>query len=424
MKGKVAVIGLGYVGLPLSLLASEKGYQVTGIDKDAAKVGLLNQRRSPIQDDELIKKVAKTKMSASVEGNPISEADTVIICVPTPVSDNYRPDLGPLKSAASFVAENLGEGQLIVVESTINPGVCDQIVIPLIEKVSGKKDGKDFFVAHCPERINPGDKTWSIKNIARVVGSSSPAGLKKAQAFYEGLIDAPIKPMGTIKEAEAVKVIENAFRDINIAFVNELAMSFEKLGIDVVNVIQGAATKPFAFMAHYPGAGVGGHCIPVDPYYLIDYAKESGFDHKFLALARRINNAMPSFAVDVTAELLNQLGLPLKGTPITVLGLAYKPNVDDDRESPAYEIVELLKHRGAKVKAFDPYLIEKSDAKTIQAAVKGSKAVLIATAHDEFKNLTPAYFKKAGVKAVVDGRNCLDPAKFRAAGLVYKGIGR
>lgn len=418
------MIGLGYVGLPLSLLASEKGYKVTGIDSDVRKVELLNKRKSPIQDDELVKKVATTKMAASTEGHPISEAGTIIICVPTPVSDNYRPDLGPLKGATAFVAENLGKGQLIVVESTINPGVCDQIVIPLIEEVSGKKDGKDFFVAHCPERINPGDKEWGIKNIARVVGSSSPAGLKKALAFYEDLVDAPIKPMGTIKEAEAVKVIENAFRDVNIAFVNELAMSFDKLGIDVVNVIEGAATKPFAFMPHFPGAGVGGHCIPVDPYYLIDYAKESGFDHDFLSLARRINNSMPDFTVRMVGQLLNEAKLPIRGTRVAVLGLAYKPNVDDDRESPAYEIVGKLKDLGAKVVAYDPYLPGKSDAKSVKDAVKGAKAVLIATAHNEFKKLTPSILKKAGVKAVIDGRNCLIKSRFASSEILYKGIGR
>lgn len=424
MKGKVAVIGLGYVGLPVSFLASAKGYSVIGIDKDQRKIDLLNKRQSPIKDPELIKQVAKTKMAASVSGNPISQADIIIICVPTPVKNNYRPDLEPLKSAARLVAENLGQKQLIVVESTINPGVCDQIVIPLIEEVSGQKDGRDFYVAHCPERINPGDTKWSISTIPRVVGSSSQRGLKKALEFYEDLIDAPIKPMGTVREAEAVKIIENAFRDINIAFVNELAMSFEKLGIDVVNVIDGAATKPFAFMPHYPGAGVGGHCIPVDPYYLIDYARESGFDHDFLQLARRINNSMPEFAAGLVQKALNELKLPVKSTPVTVLGLAYKPNVDDDRESPAYEVIDSLKALGAKVRAFDPYLPDKSDAKTLKDAIKGAKAVFVATAHREFQKLTPGQLKTAGVLAVVDGRNCLDPDLFQSGGIVYQGIGR
>ncbi len=423
-KGTVAVIGLGYVGLPLSLLASDKGYTVVGIDKDERKVKLLNQRKSPIKDAELIKKVAKTKMAASATPNPVAGADVVIVCVPTPVSDDYRPDLGPLKSAVEFIAQYLRKNQLIVIESTINPGVCDEIVIPLLEKLTGMKDGKDFYVAHCPERINPGDKTWNVSNIARVVGSSSAKGLKLAYDFYTSLIDAPVKAMGSIKEAEAVKVVENSFRDINIAFVNELAMSFEKLGIDVVNVIEGAATKPFAFMPHFPGAGVGGHCIPVDPYYLIEYARESGFEHDFLRLARRINNGMPEFTVNMMVQVLNDAKLPLKGTPIAVLGLAYKPNVEDDRESPAYEIVARLKELGAKVTAYDPYLPEKSDAKTLKEAIKGTKAVLIATGHNEFKKLTPAQLKSAGVKAVVDGRNIFNPQAFKKAGILYKGIGR
>lgn len=423
-KYTVAVIGLGYVGLPLSLLASDKGYKVIGIDKDEKKVDLLRQRKSPILDDELIKKVAKTKMLASTDGNPISQADTIIVCVPTPVSDDYHPDLSPLKSACQFVAENLGKGQLIVIESTINPGVCDQIVIPLLEEVSAKKDGKDFFVAHCPERINPGDKEWGVRNIARVVGSSSEQGLKRAVAFYESLIDAPIKPMGTIKEAEAVKVVENSFRDINIAFVNELAMSFEALGIDVVNVINGAATKPFAFMPHYPGAGVGGHCIPVDPYYLIEYAAQHGFHHEFLKLARSINNGMPRFTIQLIVQGLADRGIKIKGARVTVLGLAYKPNVDDDRESPSYEIIHELRELGAEVLTYDPFFPEKSGAKSVKDATKGAKAVLVATAHDEFKKLSPAELKKAGVKMVIDGRNCLDKEKFIKSGILFKGIGR
>jgi nucleotide sugar dehydrogenase len=230
--------------------------------------------------------------------------------------------------------------------------------------------------------------------------------------------------MGSLKEAEAVKIIENSFRDINIAFVNELAMSFSQLGIDVVNVINGAATKPFAFMPHYPGCGVGGHCIPVDPYYLIEYAKHNGFYHNFLALARRINNGMPKFTAELTIKGLNEAGIATKEVKIAVLGLAYKPEIDDCRESPSFEIIKALESYGANVVSYDPFVPNRSTVKSLDKAVKNAKAVVIATAHKVFKELTPEYLAKNGVKIIIDGRNCLSKEKFIKAGIIYKGIGR
>mgnify|MGYP001561774461 FL=1 len=286
------------------------------------------------------------------------------------------------------------------------------------------KAGKDFFVAHCPERINPGDKNWTVENIPRVVGGLGEKSLEMAYEFYSSIISGQIKKMGSLKEAEAVKVVENSFRDINIAFVNELAMSFSKLGIDVVNVINGAATKPFAFMAHYPGVGVGGHCIPVDPYYLIDYAKQNGFEHDFLKLARKINSNMPKFTAERVALGLNEARIVINGAKVAVLGLAYKPNIDDCRESPAFDLIKALEKYGANVVSYDPFVLNKSTAKSLDEAVKDSAAVVIATCHDQFKNLKPEYFLKNGVKVVVDGRNCLQKEKFIGAGIIYKGIGR
>jgi nucleotide sugar dehydrogenase len=256
------------------------------------------------------------------------------------------------------------------------------------------------------------------------VGSLEETGLQKALDFYRSIISAEIKPMRSLKEAEAVKVVENAFRDVNIAFVNELAMSFSRLGIDVVNVIEGAATKPFAFMPHFPGCGVGGHCIPVDPYYLIDYAKKNGFDHDFLSLARRINSNMPRVTVELLAAALDEKGLSLRGSKVAVLGLAYKPEIDDCRESPSFEIIKELEERGAIVASYDPYVRSKSTDSSVNDALEHAVGAVIATAHGVFKGLTPQLFLQHNISVVVDGRNCLPKETFTASGIIYRGIGR
>jgi UDP-N-acetyl-D-glucosamine dehydrogenase len=275
----IVVIGLGYVGLPLALLADRKGYKVIGIDVISEKVELLNRRTVPFADQEIAEQLKNSSLEATTDFSRIKDVSIIIICVPTPIYENNMPNFEPVENACRSIAPFLQKEQLVVLESTVNPGFCENIVLPILEKESGLKCGKDFYLAHCPERINPGDKKWNIENINRVVGGFDETGLQKAIEFYKSIISAEIKPMASLKEAEAVKIVENAFRDINIAFVNELAMSFSRLNIDVVNVINGAATKPFSFMPHYPGCGVGGHCIPVDPYYLIEYAKKNGFKY-------------------------------------------------------------------------------------------------------------------------------------------------
>lgn len=422
-KTTVAVLGLGYVGLPLAILARRKGHEVVGLEKNEGKVKLINQQQSPINETDLKQQIKKYPFKASTSIKDAQDADIFIVCVPTPIESGFMPDLKPLQGAISDIAQVLTKNKLVIIESTINPGVSEEVVVPLLEKATGLKPGQDFYLAHCPERINPGDPKWNVANIPRVVGALSQKGLDKAVEFYSSIVDAEILAMGNIKEAEAVKVVENTFRDINIAFVNELAMSFSRLGINVNNVIKGAATKPFAFMPHYPGAGVGGHCIPVDPYYLIEYAKDNGFEHEFLLLARKINNHMPQFTVELVKDALNEIGSAVKNTKVALLGLSYKPNVDDDRESPSYHLRGLLKDLGANVVAYDPHLPDKSDVKTMSEALNGASAVLVATAHDEFKALDPKDLKKQGIRVVVDGRNCLDKEKFEAAGLVYRGIG-
>jgi len=421
---RIVVVGLGYVGLPLALLASEKGYEVTGLDIDQRKIDALAKGKSYIDgiEDSGIK-----DSSTVFTADPaiVAEAEAVIICVPTPVDKNKQPDLSPVKSSITSIAPHLQPHTLVVLESTVNPGVCDEVAIPLLESLTKFTVGMDLYLAHCPERINPGDPKWNVSNINRVIGANSEKELKIARELYESLIDAQIKPMGSLKEAEAVKVVENSFRDINIAFVNELAMSFHKLGINLENVIDGAATKPFAFMAHRPGCGVGGHCIPVDPYYLIEYAHTYGFEHDFLRLARSINERMPHFTVELLEETLNKIKLPINGTKITLLGLSYKANVGDDRESPAYEILELLKEAGADLAVYDPYIAKGSTVSSLEEALEHATAIVIATGHKEFADLTPKALTKANVKAIVDGRNVFRSTKqaFQDANIVYTGIG-
>ncbi|MEI7749805.1 MAG: nucleotide sugar dehydrogenase [Candidatus Moraniibacteriota bacterium] len=420
----LSVIGLGYVGLPIAVRAVERGYAVSGVDLDTRKVALINDGKSPIEDAGLSEELPKYPFKATTDPSVLSEADIILICVPTPVDNMHFPDLAPVKGAAEMIAKHAKKGALVVLESTVNPGVSEEIVKPIFEE-AGFVVGQDIHLAHCPERINPGDKKWSVKNIPRVVGSTSPEGLERALAFYRSIVDGEIRPMKSIREAEAVKIVENSFRDINIAFVNELARSFDKLDIDVKDVIKGAATKPFAFMAHYPSCGVGGHCIPVDPYYLIERAKQSGFDHRFLKIAREINNSMPAYAVELLRDELNEIRLPLNGTKVGVLGLAYKPNVDDLRESPAEDVIAELKRYGADVATFDPHILRLSTEQTLEAILTRSDAVILVTAHREFlESVTPELLAKHGVRVFVDGQNAFDRDAMTGVGVAYKGIGR
>lgn len=423
-KNKIAVIGLGYVGLPLALLADRKGYDVVGILRNEEKAKQINNRIPPFKDKELEKYLPNSKFLATTDYNKIGNSSIIIVCVPTPIDDNHMPDYSPVISACTSIAEVLKKGQLVILESTVNPGVSEEIMIPLIGKISGLKCGKDYYLAHCPERINPGDPKWNVENINRVVGGYDEVSLEKAAKFYESILTGTVTRMGSLKEAEACKVVENSFRDINIAFVNELALSFSKLGIDVVSVIKGASTKPFAFMAHYPGCGVGGHCIPVDPYYLIEYAKHNGFHHDFLSLARRINNQMPHETVNLVIKGLNKVKKSLKGSKVTVLGLAYKAGIDDDRESPSYEIIKKLKEFGANICVYDPYLKNKSDAADLDEALRDSEAIVLVTPHDEFKQINPQFLHKYFIKVLVDGRNYYSKEEFTQNGIVYLGIGR
>jgi len=421
----VAVVGLGYVGLPLALLAEEKGFKVIGVDASKQKIEGLKKGDPQIDDKDALKRLRKTKINFSTDFDRIKTADIAIVCVPTPVKENKMPDLSIVKNATLETVKRLKKGTLLIMESTINPGVCDEVLTPLIEENTDHKVGQTIHLAHCPERINPGDPKYHVGNINRVVGADSDESLEMAYQFYSDIIDAKIKKMASLKEAEAVKIVENSFRDINIAFVNELAMSFAMLDINVVNVINGAATKPFAFMPHYPGIGVGGHCIPVDPYYLIEYAHEKGFDHKFLSLARAINENMPAFCVDsVEQELIKTGEESLSGKNICVLGLSYKANVGDIRESPSMKVIKVLKERGCKVTTFDPYFLDKSTVKTLPEAMADQDVIILVTAHQDFIN-TALDHLDSKTKVFLDGRNAfIDKRRIiEGKGIVYKGVG-
>jgi len=422
-KCKIGIIGMGYVGLPLAAVAAKKGYEVYGIDTDKEKLKIIAQGKSPFKEDFLEKLLLKVKINVSADPKILKKCDICIICVPTPVDEKYYPVLDPVISASKAVAQNLKPGALVILESTVNPGVCEDIVRPIFV-AAGHRPGRDVFIAHCPERVNPGDPKWNVGNIPRVVGAFEEAGLKLAKEFYESIVDAPIMAIDSIREAEAVKILENSFRDINIAFVNELAKSFGRLNIDIVNVIKGASTKPFSFMPHWPSCGVGGHCIPVDPYYLIEKAKSNGFDHSFLRTARAINNSMPEYTAEMMQDLLNDVKKSVKGAKIGILGLSYKANVGDLRESPSYKIIKLLEKIGAVIHTYDPFVLDKSTAKSLAEILKKSEAILLATNHREFKKVTAEKLKQNKILVVVDGKNFLDKEAIKKAGILYRGIGR
>lgn len=423
----VTIVGLGYVGLPLACLCAEKGYKVYGLDVDSDKVDLINKNQSPVDDEYVVNKLKnlKNKINATANANEcVPNSDVVIVCVPTPVDRNNAPDLTALMESASAISKLIKQNTLLIIESTIYPGTVEEIVVPILKKQRFDAYKNDILVAHCPERIDPGNRKWTIENLPRVVGGITKEAAKKAAEFYRSIIEADIVELSSVKAAEATKIMENTFRDVNIAFVNEMAKSFDKAGIDITEVIKGASTKPFAFMPHYPGAGVGGHCIPIDPYYLIEKAKQIGFNHKFLSLAREINNSMPHYTVELLENELKKLKKTIKRAKIGVLGLAYKANVDDTRESPAFEIINILKTKGADAFVFDPHVKKESNVKDINELLNKSDYLVLATDHNEFKNIDSNLLKKHKILVVIDGRNCLDKEKIKAMGILYHGIGR
>ena len=355
---KTAVIGLGYVGLPLSLQFAKSGVDVLGLDVDAAKVDALHKGKSYIKhiSSEAVAEVVRSgAFTAATDFGRIAEVDAIIICVPTPLNKNREPDISFILDTGRSIAPYLQKGTLVVLESTTYPGTTDEDLRRVLEVGSGLEAGRDFHLAFSPEREDPGNPDSKVALIPKVVGGFTPTCLEKAVALYSKAVKTVV-PVSSCRAAEATKLLENTFRGVNIALVNELKIVYSAMGIDVWEVINAAKTKPFGFMPFYPGPGLGGHCIPIDPFYLTWKAREYGQNTRFIELAGEINTSMPLYVIHRVADALNERQKAIKGSSILVLGLAYKPNVDDERESPSYVLMDLLKERGAKVDYYDPYV--------------------------------------------------------------------
>jgi UDP-N-acetyl-D-glucosamine dehydrogenase len=412
----IGVIGQGYVGLPLALVFCEAGFRVIGFDVDAKKVDALTKGESYIRTIGPHRVAAATRtgrFSATSDFDRLKECDAILICVPTPLGKHREPDNSYIHATAHEITKCLRRGQLVVLESTTYPGTTDEEVLPILEK-SGLKSPADFFLAFSPEREDPGNASFSTRTIPKVVGGINAESTEAAVALYRAGLDRVVQ-VSHSRVAESTKLLENIFRSINIALVNELKLTFLAMGIDVWEVIAAASTKPFGYMPFYPGPGLGGHCIPLDPFYLSWKAAEHGIWTRFIELAGEINTQMPRFVISRLAEALNQDGKAMNGAKVLVLGLSYKANIDDCRESPSFELLELLKEGGALVQYCDPYFPEAPRTRKYDLGLKsvpctaqsfaGFDAVLVATAHDEFKN--PELYRN--VKLVVDSRNMIAP---------------
>ena len=355
-KQDLGVIGLGYVGLPLVVESCNSGLKVFGYDNNSDKVKKLQNGTSPIEDisDEMLKKALQKDLTISDSPEALKDCEHIVISVPTPLTD-YQPDLSYVKAAARTIAENISKDQVIILESTTYPGTTIEVLIPEIESISELKAGKDFHVGYSPERIDPGNETWNFKNTPKVISGIDENSTKKIKNFYEKIIDEVVEVSGT-KEAEMVKLLENTYRHVNIAFINELAILCNMLDIDIWEVVEAAKTKPFGFESFRPGPGVGGHCIPIDPNYLSFKTRQIGKPVRFVELAQEINNTMPSYIVSRILEKMNSLQKPMKNSNILILGVAYKKDISDTRESPSIDIIENLVSKGVNVSFYDPYV--------------------------------------------------------------------
>jgi UDP-N-acetyl-D-glucosamine dehydrogenase len=414
-RARTGVVGLGYVGLPLAVELAKSGFHATGIDLDDRKVDAINAGRSYIPDvataDVKALHDAGT-LDATTDFAVVAELDTINICVPTPLRKTKDPDMSYIVSAVEAIAKHLRPGMLIVLESTTYPGTTDEVVQPLLE-ATGLKAGVDFFIAFSPERVDPGNPTFHTHNVPKVVGGLTPDCAKLAGALYGSAIQT-IVPVSSTRVAEMVKLLENTFRAVNIGLVNELALMCDRMNIDVWEVVDAAKTKPFGFMAFYPGPGLGGHCIPIDPFYLSWKAKQSGFDPRFIELAGHINGGMPHYVVDKVMDALNTRRKAINGSRVLVAGVAYKRDIDDMRESPALDVMHLLEEKGATVDYADPYVPEvharewsgRHDIKAVdltRASLKQYDCVVIVTDHKSFDY--EAMVAEADV--IVDTRNAI-----------------
>ena len=419
----VGVIGQGYVGLPLALVFVEAGFRATSFDLDPKKIAALSHGESYIKHigaERVAHAVESGRFSATADFDGLRECDAIFICVPTPLGKHREPDNSFIHATAREIAKRLRPGQLVVLESTTYPGTTDSEVKPLLE-VSGLRCPEDYLLAFSPEREDPGNERFSTKGIPKVVGGLNEPSLAAAVAIYSAAVDRVV-PVASTRVAEASKLLENVFRSVNIALVNELKTIFAEMDIDVWQVIEAAKTKPFGFMPFYPGPGLGGHCIPLDPFYLSWKAAESGQWARFVELAGEINTRMPHYVTDKVMLALNDDGKAVKGARVLVLGLAYKANIDDDRESPSYEILELLEALGARIAYCDPFFaktkkmrhhdLRLSSVPCTADSFAEYDAIVVATAHDAFKD-AKLYGR---TKLVVDTRNMMAPLFSKGGG--------
>ena len=395
-KARIGVIGLGYVGVPLVKTFLEKGFPVTGFDIDQKKVDMLNRGRSYIRHistAELKSFLKGRKFTATSDFRRLREVDAIIICVPTPLDGHGGPDLSYVLNTTITIARHIRRGQVVVLESTTYPGTTDEEMLPILQ-AGGLRAGRDFFLAFSPEREDPGNKNFSTATTPKVVGGLTPDCLRVAKTLYDQVVVRTV-PVSSTKAAESTKLLENIFRSVNIALVNELKMIFDRMGINIWEVIRAASSKPFGFMPFYPGPGLGGHCIPIDPFYLTWKAKEVDYQTKFIELAGEINTFMPYYVVEKTIAALNERGKSVKGAKVLVLGVAYKRDIDDSRESPSIKIVSLLQGKGAKVSYNDPYIprvvghreypgLDIRSVPLTAARLRKADAVIISTDHSSY----------------------------------------
>ncbi|MDI6704237.1 MAG: nucleotide sugar dehydrogenase [bacterium] len=428
---RIGILGLGYVGLPLAMVMAKR-FHVVGYRRNKSQVDLLLKGVSYIKDvkDEVLKRYLGKTFFPTTNYKELEACDFLIICVPTPLNGKKEPDLSFIEDSCRTILKVLRRGHVVILESTTYPGTTEELIVPMLEQ-SGLKAGVDFGVAFSPERVDPGNTKYTTENTPKVVGGINEEIADIVVKLYESVISAEIFKVKSCKIAEASKILENVFRGANIALINEMALIFEKMGIDTWEVIRAASTKPFGFMPHYPGTGVGGHCIPLDPFYLTYKAKRFGFIPRFIELSGLMNEFMPIHTINLAEEGLKEVDKKISNSTFVVMGLAYKEDIDDTRESPSEKIIEELVNLQGKVKVYDPLARsiktrrgEFHSEKSLEEAIKDTDCAIFVVSHTEFRNLDLRRFKQNGVKVIVDGRNIFEKEDVTSLGMVYKGIGK
>jgi UDP-N-acetyl-D-glucosamine dehydrogenase len=436
-KAKVCVVGLGYVGVPLAVASAQAGFAVIGVDVETEKVSMINKGICYVEDAYSEKHLPELVRAGSITAthslfDAATSSDVVIVCVPTPLDAKGEPDLSFLKSVAKDLSKNLSGFKLVIVESTSFPGTTTDIFQPLLER-NGKRPEKDFALVYSPERIDYGNAKFGVRNIPKVVGGINNESTQLGAEFYKAILDATVVTVGSPSVAEATKMLENIFRYVNIALVNELAVLHETLGVDFVEAISAAATKPFGFMPHYPGPGVGGHCIPKDPFYLVFKAKQAGFALRLVSASKAVNKMMPIHTIERLTKALKAGKKNLSNATVVVWGLAYKGEVRDTRRSPSLELLKLLKQSRAKIRVFDPYVSQVTvggkayeSSSSEMESVRDADALVIATAHNAFRSIDLLKIRSVMRDSPIlyDTRNLRNRGECEEAGFTYLATGR